>query len=172
MSILPRLRCITIDVTGTLSWPLGDPCSPFSTWGKAVYPCFGHAAKMPNIIWWKTRFVYLAGYDYDEETFEKVFRHKYLTFGSPHFIQSSHSQPFLRWARTQGLIVGIVSNAEYLYQDVILHLRERETFPQRPEEVLHIGDSTRKDYIPATSLGLHGLLLDRFKTPDAKSLRD
>lgn len=37
-----------------------------------------------------------------------------------------------------------------------------------PEETLHIGDSMRKDYLPAKSVGMHALLLDRFKTPDAK----
>lgn len=36
-----------------------------------------------------------------------------------------------------------------------------------PEEALHIGDSMRKDYLPAKSIGMHALLLDRFKTPDA-----
>lgn len=30
------------------------------------------------------------------------------------------SRPFLRWARSKGLIVGLVSNAEYRYQEVIL----------------------------------------------------
>jgi HAD superfamily hydrolase (TIGR01549 family) len=29
-----------------------------------------------------------------------------------------------------------------------------------PEEVLHIGDSMRRDYIPAKSVGMHALLLD------------
>ncbi|KAI3875621.1 hypothetical protein MKW92_013966 [Papaver armeniacum] len=137
------------------------------TYMAKQYPCFGHAAKMPNIVWWKTcvrdSFV-KAGYDYDEETFEKVFRRIYSTFGSaaPYTIFPD-SQPFLRWARKQGLIVGIVSNAEYRYQDVILlSLGLNKKIP--PEEVLHIGDSMRKDYIPATSLGMHGLLLDRFKT--------
>lgn len=62
-----------------------------------------------------------AGYDYDEETFEKVFRRIYSTFGSaaPYSIFPD-SQPFLRWARKKGVIVGLVSNAEYRYQDVIL----------------------------------------------------
>lgn len=41
----------------------------------------------------------------------------------------------------------------------------------KPEEVLHIGDSMRKDYVPATSIGMHGLLLDRFKTSDAEEWR-
>ena len=40
-----------------------------------------------------------------------------------------------------------------------------------PEEALHIGDSMRKDYIPARTVGMHALLLDRFKTPDAESWR-
>jgi hypothetical protein len=30
------------------------------------------------------------------------------------------AQPFMRWAREKGLTVGIVSNAEYRYKEVIL----------------------------------------------------
>jgi FMN phosphatase YigB (HAD superfamily) len=40
-----------------------------------------------------------------------------------------------------------------------------------PEEALHIGDSMRKDYNPARSIGMHALLLDRFKTADAEIWR-
>lgn len=40
-----------------------------------------------------------------------------------------------------------------------------------PEEALHIGDSMRKDYLPAKSVGMQALLLDRFKTPDANDWR-
>ncbi|KAB1227503.1 Ervatamin-B [Morella rubra] len=40
-----------------------------------------------------------------------------------------------------------------------------------PEEVLHFGDSMRKDYVPAKSVGMHALLLDRFNTPDAEEWR-
>lgn len=40
-----------------------------------------------------------------------------------------------------------------------------------PEAALHIGDSMRKDYTPARSIGMHALLLDRFKTADAESWR-
>lgn len=42
-------------------------------------------------------------------------------FGSaaPYSIYND-AQPFLRWARKQGLIVGVVSNAEYRYRDAIL----------------------------------------------------
>lgn len=62
-----------------------------------------------------------AGYDFDEETFEKIFRRIYSTFGSsaPYTVFPD-SQPFLRWLRSQGVTVGIVSNAEYRYRDVIL----------------------------------------------------
>ncbi|CAH2049448.1 unnamed protein product [Thlaspi arvense] len=175
------------------------------------YPCFGHAVKMPNIVWWKTvvRNSFIrAGYDYDEETFEKIFRRIYASFGSsaPYTIFPD-SQPFLRWVRESGLKVGLVSNAEYRYQDVILPAlglneasvqyngsawdfgvfsgiegvekpdpRIYEIALERagnvaPEEVLHIGDSMRKDYLPAKSVGMHALLLDRFKTPDADNWR-
>ena len=66
-------------------------------------------------------FSWQAGYDYDEETFEKIFRRIYASFGSsaPYSVFPD-SQPFLRWARGEGLLVGLVSNAEYRYQDVIL----------------------------------------------------
>lgn len=66
-------------------------------------------------------FFWQAGYDYDEETFEKIFRRIYASFGSsaPYSVFPD-SQPFLRWARGEGLLVGLVSNAEYRYQDVIL----------------------------------------------------
>ena len=33
---------------------------------------------------------------------------------------SSPTQPFLRWVRGKGLKVGIISNSEYRYPDVIL----------------------------------------------------
>lgn len=50
-----------------------------------------------------------------------MFRRIYASFGSsaPYKVFED-SQPFLRWVREQGLMVGIISNAEYRYQDVIL----------------------------------------------------
>ncbi|KAK8966159.1 hypothetical protein KSP40_PGU007368 [Platanthera guangdongensis] len=226
-----------------------------------MYPCFGHATKMPNIDWWracvKDSFVKTAifaaagspatgrppngfagvqslqpsaasltcslineavilqilqaGYDYDEETFEKVFRRIYSTFGSsaPYSVFPD-SQPFMRWARKNGLVVGLVSNAEYRYQDVILpafglnKLIRASVVVQGSEwdfgvfsgvvgvekpdrriyeialemagnvaadEVLHIGDSMRIDYLPARSVGMQAVLLDRFKTRDAEAWR-
>ncbi|XP_062160543.1 uncharacterized protein LOC133867801 [Alnus glutinosa] len=228
MSILSKLRCITVDVTGTLIAYKGELGDYYCMAAKSVglqcpdykrmhegfklaykemarqYPCFGHAAKMPNIMWWRTcvrdSFV-RAGYDYDEETFEKVFRRIYSSFGSsaPYTVFPD-SQPFLRWVREQGLKVGIISNAEYRYPDVILpalNLKQGSEWDfgvfsglegvekpdtkiyeialerggVAPEEVLHIGDSMRKDYVPAKSVGMHALLLDRFKTPDAQEWR-
>ncbi|KAG0482678.1 hypothetical protein HPP92_010762 [Vanilla planifolia] len=229
MSLLSKLRCITIDVTGTLlayKGELGDyycmaakavglPCPDYKRMHEGfktaytnmakLYPCFGHAAKMPNIDWWrscvKDSFI-KAGYDYDEETFEKVFKRIYSVFGSsaPYRVFPD-SQPFMRWARSNGLVVGVLSNAEYRYQDVILPAlglnkgsewdfgvfsgivgveKPEPRFFEialemagnlAPEEVLHIGDSMRKDYLPARSVGMHALLLDRFKTPDAENWR-
>ena len=78
MSLLSKLRLITVDVTGTLiayKGHLGDyycmaaksagmPCPDYNrvhegfkvayTEMARQYPCFGFAAKMPNIEWWRT----------------------------------------------------------------------------------------------------------------------
>lgn len=78
MSLLSKLRCITVDVTGTLiayKGELGDyycmaaksvglPCPDYKRMHEGFklaytemakkYPCFGHAAKLPTIVWWKT----------------------------------------------------------------------------------------------------------------------
>ena len=78
MNLLSKVRCITVDVTGTLiayKGELGDyycmaaksvglPCPDYKRVHEGFklaysdmakkYPCFGHAAKMPNIVWWKT----------------------------------------------------------------------------------------------------------------------
>ncbi|XP_055805815.1 uncharacterized protein LOC129874542 [Solanum dulcamara] len=229
MSILTKLRCITLDVTGTLiayKGELGDYyCMAAKAAGKQCpdykrvhegfklaytemakkHPCFGYAEKIPNIVWWKTcvrnSFVQ-AGYEYDDETFEKIFRRIYATFGSsaPYSLFPD-AIPFLRWLRESGITVGLVSNAEYRYQDVILpalglnqgsewdfgvfsglegvekpdpriyEIALKKAGNVAPEEVLHIGDSLRKDYVPARSVGMHALLLDRFKTADAVDWR-
>jgi hypothetical protein len=78
MSLLSKLKCITFDVTGTLiayKGELGDyycmaakaagqPCPDYKRMHegfKTAYidmakknPCFGFAAKIPNIDWWRT----------------------------------------------------------------------------------------------------------------------
>lgn len=62
-----------------------------------------------------------AGYDYDDETFERIFRRIYSTFGSAApYSAFPDAQRFLRWLRKEGLVVGIVSNAEHRYRDVVL----------------------------------------------------
>jgi hypothetical protein len=77
MSLLSKLRLVTVDVTGTLiayKGQLGDyycraakssgvPCPDYTRMHegfKAAYaemtrrhPCFGHATGMPNVQWWK-----------------------------------------------------------------------------------------------------------------------
>uniref|UniRef100_A0A7N0T6V4 Haloacid dehalogenase-like hydrolase domain-containing protein 3 n=1 Tax=Kalanchoe fedtschenkoi TaxID=63787 RepID=A0A7N0T6V4_KALFE len=230
MTLLSKIRCITLDVTGTLiayKGELGDyycmaaksvglPCPDYKRVHEGFklaykdmatkYPCFGYHTKIPNLVWWKTCVrdsFRKAGYDYDEETFEKIFRRIYSTFGSsaPYSLFPD-SQPFLRWARKQGLVVGLVSNAEYRYQDVILpalglnkgsewdfgvfsgiegvekpdpkiyELALERAGSIAPEEALHIGDSFRKDYLPPKSIGMHALLLDRFKSAEAQQWRD
>lgn len=229
MSILNKFRCITLDVTGTLiayKGELGDyycmaakavglPCPDYKRMHEGFklaytdmarnHPCFGFAEKIPNIVWWKTcvrdSFV-KAGYEYDEETFEKIFKRIYATFGSaaPYSVFPD-SQPFLRWLRSTGVTVGLISNAEYRYRDVILpalglnqgsewdfgvfsgvegvekpdpriyKIALERAGSVEPEEVLHIGDSMRKDFVPARNVGMNAILLDRFKTADAESWR-
>ena len=41
-----------------------------------------------------------------------------------------------------------------------------------PDQTLHIGDSLRKDYLPARSLGMHSLLIDRFQTTEHRAARE
>ncbi|PON51297.1 hypothetical protein PanWU01x14_217660, partial [Parasponia andersonii] len=62
------------------------------------YPCFGYAAKMANILWWKT-------------CVRDSLSGLVMTTTKRHLKRSVHEQ---------GLTVGIISNAEYRYQDVIL----------------------------------------------------
>ncbi|KAJ4810778.1 Haloacid dehalogenase-like hydrolase domain-containing protein 3 [Rhynchospora pubera] len=226
MSLISKLKCITFDVTGTLiayKGELGDyycmaakaagkPCPDYKRMHEGFktaytdmakkYPCFGFAAKIPNIEWWRTcvkdSFI-RAGYEYDDETFENIFKRIYASFGSsaPYSVFPD-AQPFMRWLRQKGVTVGIVSNAEYRYKDVILPalgLNKGSEWdfgvfsgvvgiekPDKkiyeialemagnvtPEETLHIGDSFRKDYLPARAVGMHAALLDRFKTLEAQ----
>lgn len=61
----------------------------------------------------------LAGYEFDEGTFEKIFKCIYASFGAatPYTVFPD-SQSFLTWLCQKGFKVGIVSNAEYRHQDV------------------------------------------------------
>nr|CAB3445776.1 unnamed protein product [Digitaria exilis] len=224
-SLLSKLRLVTVDVTGTLiayKGQLGDyycmsaksagmPCPDYKRVHEGFklayadmsrrHPCFGHAAAVPTAQWWKmcVRDSFArAGYEYDDDTFERIFRRIYATFGSsaPYSVfPDAHG--FLRWLRGKGLLVGVVSNAEHRYRDVVLPalgLNQGSEWDfgvfsgvvgvEKPDtriyeaameaaggvaagEALHIGDSLRKDYAPARSLGMHALLLDRFGTEEA-----
>lgn len=77
MSVLGKLRCVTVDVTGTLmayKGELGDyycmaakaaglPCPDYKRVHEGFkvaytemtnqHPCFGFATKMPNVEWWR-----------------------------------------------------------------------------------------------------------------------
>ncbi|CAM0147333.1 unnamed protein product [Urochloa decumbens] len=228
-SLLSKLRLVTVDVTGTLiayRGQLGDyycmaaksagmPCPDYTRVHQGFklayadmsrrHPCFGHAAAMPTAEWWKVcvRDSFArAGYEYDDDTFERIFRRIYATFGSsaPYTVFPD-AHRFLRWLRRRGLAVGIVSNAEYRYRDVVLPAlglnqgsewdfgvfsgvagvekpdpRIYEAALEAaggvaPAEALHIGDSLRTDYAPARGLGMHALLLDRFRTDEAETWR-
>ncbi|CAN6237277.1 unnamed protein product [Urochloa humidicola] len=228
-SLLSKLRLVTVDVTGTLiayRGQLGDyycmaaksagmPCPDYARVHQGFklayadmsrrHPCFGHAASMPPADWWKVcvRDSFArAGYEYEDETFERIFRRIYATFGSsaPYTVFPDAPR-FLRWLRRRGLAVGIVSNAEHRYRDVVLpalglnqgsewdfgvfsgvagvEKPDRRIYEAALEaaggvaaaEALHIGDSLRKDYAPARGLGMHALLLDRFGTAEAETWR-
>ncbi|GJM90333.1 hypothetical protein PR202_ga06601 [Eleusine coracana subsp. coracana] len=229
MSLLSKLRLVTVDVTGTLiayKGQLGDyycmaakasgvPCPDYERMHEGFkvayaemtrnHPCFGHGTSMPNVQWWKmcVKDSFLrAGYEYDDVTFDKIFRRIYAAFGSsaPYSVFPD-AQRFLRWLRSRGLVVGLVSNSEYRYRDVVLpslglnqgsewdfgvfsgmvgvekpdpriyEMALEAAGGVAPEEALHIGDSMRKDYAPARSVGMHALLLDRFRTADAEHWR-
>ncbi|EFJ33411.1 hypothetical protein SELMODRAFT_167838 [Selaginella moellendorffii] len=224
-----RLKCVTLDVTGTLmaykgelgdyycmsAKALGLPCPDYKRVHegfKAAYaemskkfPCFGYG-HLSDVEWWRrcVRDSFIrAGYSFDPDTGEQIFNRIHAMFGStaPYTIFPD-AQPFLRWARASGLSVGIVSNAESRYRDVILPalglnqgsewdfgvfsglegvekpdpgiyklaLEKAGNVP--PSMALHIGDSLRKDYLPAQSLGIHAILLDRFKTAEAARLKE
>ncbi|XP_073396547.1 uncharacterized protein [Physcomitrium patens] len=225
-----QLKCITVDVTGTLiaykgllgdyyckaAKAVGVPCPDYDqmhegfkvayTEMASKYPCFGQATKMSNRDWWRTcvrNSFREAGYDYSNEIFDHVFKRIYSMFGStaPYMIYSD-AQPFLRWARKQGIVVGVVSNAEYRYRDIILptlglnqgsewdfglfsgivgiekpdprifEIALKKAGGVAPEHALHIGDSLVKDYLPARELGMHAMLLDRFKSKEARVARE
>lgn len=231
MALVSRLRLVTVDVTGTLiayRGHLGDYyCTAAKSAGapripayarmhqcfKAAYaelsrthPCFGHASGMPDSHWWRlcVRDSFLrAGCEYEDDAFEEIFGRIYSVFASsaPYTVFPD-SQPFLRWLRGEKkIMVGIVSNADQGYRDLVLpklgfNQRSEWDFgvfsgvvgvekPDRriyemaletaggvaPEQALHIGDSLEKDYAPARAVGMHGLLLDRFETAEAERWR-
>ena len=142
-----RIRMITFDVTGTIvsfrgtleehylgaATKLGvkdvDSSQFGSAFGRAyretskLYPCFGGDA-MSAKEWWRIcvlkSFRY-AGATMDDETSEMVFQRIYSTFGSINAYEVfPDALPFLKWARRNGLVCGVLSNADERYGDSIL----------------------------------------------------
>ncbi|KAI4978132.1 hypothetical protein ZWY2020_014686 [Hordeum vulgare] len=229
MALLSRPRLVTVDVTGTLiayrgllgdyyctaAMSAGLPCPGYARMHQAFkaayadmttkHPCFGHASRMPDDLWWKmcVRDSFLrAGHEYDDDTFERIFGQIYAVFGSPApYSVFPDARPFLRWLRGEGVMAGVVTNADRRYRDVVLpalglnqgsewdfgvfsgvagvEKPDRRIYEMAleaaggvaPEEALHIGDSMSKDYAPARAVGMHALLLDRFGTADAERWR-
>mmetsp|Transcript_37077 Transcript_37077/g.51458 ORF Transcript_37077/g.51458 Transcript_37077/m.51458 type:complete len:283 (-) Transcript_37077:182-1030(-) len=230
------IRVITLDVTGTLAkfkGHIGDIyCSSAMRAANIkpdydkvhkgfkdayietskMYPCFG-GSKMETKEWWRRcvkRSFDIAGYHFKPQVQENIFRHIYALFGSRGAYEAfDDSKPFIEWAKGEGLIVGVVSNADERYEDGILpmlDLYDRLDFVilskleevEKPdpeifvrtidyvnqwlkmsgfrdnvkmEEVVHIGDNYKKDYLMAKSLGARSILLDRFNTEEAKQWR-
>jgi len=137
----------------------------------------------------------------DDARFSRLFQRIYANFGSTRAYRAfDDAVPFMRWAKRRGLQVAICSNETERYGDSImplLGLDEDVDFMvfskmvgyekphpamfrnvmvlggvSNPAEVLHIGDSLRKDYEGAVKLGMRALLLDRFDTKEAQKWRE
>ncbi|KAB1227930.1 hypothetical protein CJ030_MR1G013810 [Morella rubra] len=128
---------------------------------------------MPNGVWWKNcvkdSFI-RVGYDYDEETFEKVYTDmskisivlnidNVNSFESPAHGFEWDFGVFFR-------LEGVEKPNPRIYEIAL-----ERAGNIAPKEVLHIGDSMRKDYVLTISVGMHALLLDRFNMPDAEEWR-
>ena len=79
---------------------------------------------MPAKEWWRIcvikSFEY-AGTTMDEQTSEMVFQRIYSTFGSINAYEIfPDALPFLKWAKRNGLVCGVLSNADERYGDSIL----------------------------------------------------
>ena len=79
---------------------------------------------MPAKEWWRIcvikSFEY-AGTTMDEQTSEMVFQRIYSTFGSINAYELfPDALPYLKWAKRNGLVCGVLSNADERYGDSIL----------------------------------------------------
>ena len=142
-----RIRMITFDITGTMVSFRGsleehylgaatkhgvkdvDSSQFAGAFGRAyretskLYPCFG-GDRMTAKEWWRIcvlkSFRY-AGATMDEQTAEMVFQRIYSTFGSTNAYEIfPDALPFLNWAHRNGLVCGVLSNADERYGDSIL----------------------------------------------------
>jgi putative hydrolase of the HAD superfamily len=89
-----------------------------------LYPCFG-GSDITAKQWWRecvSRSFNLAGAtDLDEATQDMIFQRIYSTFGSNAAYEIfPDALPFLKWAQRNGLVCGVLSNADERYGDSIL----------------------------------------------------
>lgn len=140
-----RIRMITFDITGTMVSFRGtleehylgaatkvgvkDVDKIESAFNRAyketskLHPCFG-GDDMTAKEWWRIcvlkSFRY-AGATMDAQTSEMVFQRIYSTFGSINAYEIfPDALPFLKWAHRNGLVCGVLSNADERYGDSIL----------------------------------------------------
>jgi FMN phosphatase YigB (HAD superfamily) len=136
----------------------------------------------------------------DQQQEDMVFQRIYSRFGSNVCYEIfPDALPFLKWARRNGLVCGVLSNADERYGDSVLPMlglthdelqfqcfskdlklekpdprvflatiSHGENFlstdePCQPAEVLHIGNDFVKDFEGARRVGIHAVLLDRYK---------
>lgn len=87
------------------------------------HPCFG-GSDLTAKDWWRrcvTRSFELSGVDMTDAEAERVFQRVYSTFGSHAAYKAfPDAMPFLRWARRNGVVCGVLSNADERYGDSIL----------------------------------------------------
>lgn len=88
-----------------------------------LHPCFG-GNELSAKEWWKicvAKSFEFAGVTMSEQQQDMVFQRIYSTFGSHAAYESfADAKPFLSWAHRQGLITGVLSNADERYGDSIL----------------------------------------------------
>eukprot|EP00640_Fibrocapsa_japonica_P007220 CAMPEP_0113949584 /NCGR_PEP_ID=MMETSP1339-20121228/76301_1 /TAXON_ID=94617 /ORGANISM="Fibrocapsa japonica" /LENGTH=197 /DNA_ID=CAMNT_0000957079 /DNA_START=147 /DNA_END=740 /DNA_ORIENTATION=- /assembly_acc=CAM_ASM_000762 len=141
-----------------------------------------------------------AGFHYKDKAFNCIFQRIYGIFGS-HATYSAFQDavPFLKWARSKGIITGVISNADERYGDSILPMLDlhdeldfmlfsKDVEAEKPsplifqaamnraglddpQTVLHIGDSLKKDYHGAKNFGMHAVLMDRFDCMKPKDFK-
>lgn len=142
-----RVRVMTMDVTGTLvsfcgsleahylgaAQAIGVGMSPDAPIEEAFrqgykdmcreYPCFG-GKDLTAKEWWKqcvNRSFQLAGVVMTEVQQEIVFQRIYSVFGSNAAYEVfGDALPFLKWAKRNNIVCGVLSNADERYGDSIL----------------------------------------------------
>eukprot|EP00547_Thalassionema_nitzschioides_P006060 CAMPEP_0194207458 /NCGR_PEP_ID=MMETSP0156-20130528/6192_1 /TAXON_ID=33649 /ORGANISM="Thalassionema nitzschioides, Strain L26-B" /LENGTH=261 /DNA_ID=CAMNT_0038934229 /DNA_START=410 /DNA_END=1192 /DNA_ORIENTATION=+ len=143
-----RIRMLTFDVTGTIvsfrgtleehylgaankhgvenvdSKKFADGFKRAYKETAKVHPCFG-GDEISAKEWWRKcviqSFRYAGATGIDEKTEEMIFQRIYSTFGSINAYEIfPDAIPFLKWAKRNELVCGVLSNADERYGDSIL----------------------------------------------------